>query len=78
VILPKAHHDWFHLCIQDYKSIGDYNHVIHKICARLRFCEKEPFDEEKIEKTLTTILPLDRVFKHQYRAQNYQHSLELV
>jgi hypothetical protein len=37
MILPKANHDWIHLSLQDYKFIGDYNHAIHKICAKL--CE---------------------------------------
>jgi hypothetical protein len=71
MILPKANYDWIHLRLQDYKSIGDYNHVVYKICAKLWFYEKEPFDEDKIEKTLTTMLPLDMVLKHQYRARNY-------
>jgi hypothetical protein len=35
MILPKLNHDWIHLRLQDYKSIGDYNHVVHKICAKL-------------------------------------------
>jgi expansin (peptidoglycan-binding protein) len=35
VILLEANHDWVHLCLEDYKSIGDYNHVVHKICAIL-------------------------------------------
>jgi hypothetical protein len=78
VILPEANHDWVHLHLQDYKSIGDYNHVVYKICAKLWFCEKEPSDEENIEKTLTTMLPSDRVLKHQYRARNYQHYSKLV
>jgi hypothetical protein len=78
VILHEANHDWIHLCLQDYKSIGDYNHVVHKICAKLWFCEKEPSDEEKIEKTLTTMLLSDRVLKHQYHARNYQRYSELI
>jgi hypothetical protein len=52
VILPKANLDWTHLRLLDYKSIEDYNHIVHKICARLRFCEKEPSEVDKIEKTL--------------------------
>jgi hypothetical protein len=68
MILPKANHDWIHLRPQDYKSIGDYNHVVHNICAKLWFCEKEPSDQDKIEKTLTTMLPSDSVLKHQYHA----------
>jgi hypothetical protein len=69
VILPEANNDWIHLRLQDYKSIRDYNHAVHKICAKLWFCEKEPSDKDKIEKTLTTMLPSDRVLKHQYRAR---------
>jgi hypothetical protein len=78
VILSKANHQWTHLRLQDYKSNGDYNHVVHKICAKLQFCEKEPSDEDKIEKTLTTMLPSDRILKHQYHARNFQHNSELV
>jgi hypothetical protein len=59
----------------NYKSIGDYEHAIHKICAKLQFYEKEHFGEDKIEKTLTTMLSSDRVLKHQYRTRNYQRYL---
>jgi hypothetical protein len=40
MILPKANHGWTMLRLHDFKSIGEYNHVVHKICVRLRFCEK--------------------------------------
>jgi hypothetical protein len=33
MIQSKADHEWTHLHLQDYKSIWDYNHVVHKICA---------------------------------------------
>jgi hypothetical protein len=78
VTSAQVNHDWVHLRLQDYKYIGDYNHVVHKICAKLWFCEKEPSDEEKIEKTLITILPLDRVIKQQYCARKYQCYSELI
>jgi hypothetical protein len=64
VIVLEANHDWVHLCLQDYKFIGDYNHVVHKICAKLWFCEKEPSDKEKIEKTFTTMFLPDMILKH--------------
>ena len=51
VILLEANHDWTHIRLQDFKSIGDYNHVVHRVYAKLCFCEKEPL-EDKIEKTL--------------------------
>jgi hypothetical protein len=78
VILLEVNHDWVHLHLQDYKSIGDYNHVVYKICAKLRFCKKEPSNEDKIEKKFTIMLSSDRVLKHQYRGQNYQYYLELI
>jgi hypothetical protein len=40
VILPKANHDWTHLRLQDYKSIEDYNHAVHKICVSCVFVRK--------------------------------------
>jgi hypothetical protein len=64
--------------LQYFKSIEDYNHAIHKVCAKLWFCEKEPSEEDKIEKSLQTMLPSDRVLQHQYRAQNYQHYADLI
>jgi hypothetical protein len=56
VLLPKAIHEWNHLRIQDFKTVGEFNLVVHKISSKLRFCEKEPSDAEKIEKTLSTML----------------------
>jgi hypothetical protein len=40
-LLPEANHEWTQICLQDFKSIEDNNHAIHKICAKLWFCEKE-------------------------------------
>jgi hypothetical protein len=78
VILPEANHDWTILRFQDFKSIGEYDHVVHKICARLRFCKKEPSETDKIEKTLQTILLSDRILQHQYYAKNYRTYSNLV
>ncbi|KAM3189271.1 hypothetical protein ACQJBY_067907 [Aegilops geniculata] len=78
VVLPEALHDWTHLRLQDFKSIGEYNHVVHKICSKLRFCEKEPTEGEKIEKTLSTMLPSDRILQQQYPARNYTVYSELI
>ena len=63
LIWPEANHEWNHLLLQDFKSVADYNHAVHKICSKLKFCEKEPIDADKIEKTLSTILPFDRVLQ---------------
>ena len=71
LIWPEANHQWNHLCLQDFKSVADYNHVVHRICSKLNFCEKEPTDADKIEKTLSTMLSYDRVLQQQCRAHNY-------
>jgi hypothetical protein len=72
VILPEVNHDWTML------RLRDYNHVIHKIYARLRFCEKGSFEADKIEKTLQTMLPSDRILQHQYHTKNYQNYSNLI
>jgi hypothetical protein len=71
LIWSETNHEWNHLRLQDFKSVADYNHAIHKICSKLKFCEKEPTDADKIEKTLSTMLPADRVLQQQYRANKY-------
>jgi hypothetical protein len=78
VILPEANHDWTMLRLQDFKSIGEYNHVVYKICVKLHFCEEEPFKMDKIEKALQTMLPSNRILQHQYRAKNYQTYPDLI
>ena len=52
LIWPEANHEWNHLRLQDFKSMADYNHAVHRICSKLKFCEKKPTDADKIEKTL--------------------------
>jgi hypothetical protein len=44
----------------------------------LHFCEKEPSKADKIEKTLQTILPSDRILQHQYCAKTYQIYPDLI
>jgi hypothetical protein len=66
--LPEINHEWTQIQLQDFKSIEYYNHAIHKVCDKLWFCEKEPSEEDKIENTLQTMLPSDRVLQHKYRA----------
>ena len=66
LIWHEANHEWNHLRLQDFKSVADYNHAVHKICSKLKFCEKEPTDADKIEKTLSTMLLPDRILQQQY------------
>jgi hypothetical protein len=78
IICPEAQHEWNHLRLQDFKSVTDYNHIVHNICTRLKFCEKEPTDAEKIQKTLSTMHPSNRVLCNQYRKGNHQVYSQLI
>jgi hypothetical protein len=50
----RAKDEWTQIHLQDFKFIKDYNHAIHKGCAKLRFCE---------EKTHQKRTRLKRLFK---------------
>jgi hypothetical protein len=78
LIWPKANREWNNLRLQDFKSMADYNHDVHRICSKLKFCEKGPMDTDKIEKTLSTMLPSNRVLQQQYMAKNYQLYSHLI
>ena len=78
ILLPEALHEWNHIRLQDFKSIGEYNHAVHKICAKLRFCEQEPDDAAKIAKTINSMLPSDRILQAQYRKAGYTTYAALI
>jgi hypothetical protein len=44
----------------------------------LHFCEKKTSEADKIEKTLQTMFPSDRILQHKYRVKNYQTYSDLV
>jgi hypothetical protein len=71
LIWPSANHEWNHLRLQDFKSIAEYNHALHSICSKSKFCEKVPLEADKIKKSLSTMLPEDRILHQQYRSNNF-------
>ncbi|KAJ1267790.1 hypothetical protein BS78_07G085200 [Paspalum vaginatum] len=78
IILPEANYEWAQLRLQDFKTIGDYNHDVHRISAKLQFCEKALSYAGKIEKTLSTMLSAERILQQQYREKNFQIYSELI
>ena len=71
LLSSEATHEWNHLRLQDFKTVDEFNHVVRKICSKLRFCEKEPSEADKIEKTLSIVLPSERILTQQYREKNF-------
>jgi len=51
--------------------VDEYNHVVHRVCQKLRFCGKEPPEAEKIEKILSTMLPSEIILTLPYREKNF-------
>lgn len=49
-----------------------------KLSAKLKFCEKEPTDAEKIEKTLSTMLPAQMILQQQYCERGFTIYFELI
>jgi hypothetical protein len=78
LIWPSTNHEWNHLRLQDFKSVVEYNHALHSICSKLKFCEKEPSEANNIEKTLSTMLSEDRILHQQYRSNNFQKYSQLM
>jgi hypothetical protein len=78
IIWPSTNHEWNHLRLQDFKTIAEYNHDVHTICSKLKFCEKEPTDVEKIEKTLSTMLSEDWILHQQYCSNNFKQYSQLT
>ena len=78
LVLPATNYEWTQLRLQDFKTVSDYNHIVHRICSKLQFYEKEPTDADKIEKTLSTMLPSERILQQQYRERRFQVYSELI
>ena len=38
VILPQVRYEWTHLCLQDFKSINEYNSAMFQITSRMKLC----------------------------------------
>ena len=78
IILSEATHEWNHLRLQDFKTVDEFDHAVHKIWSMLRFCKKEPSEAEKIEKTLSIVLPSERIITQQYREKNFTEYSSLI
>jgi hypothetical protein len=75
---PRAEAEWMRLRFQDFKTVGEYNSALHRICTSLKLCGKTITDSEKIEKTLSTFHPDAVQSSRNYRQGKYKQYAELV
>ncbi|XP_047331899.1 uncharacterized protein LOC124935510 [Impatiens glandulifera] len=54
IILPKAQFEWLHLCLQDFKSVSEYNSALFRITSKLKLCGEVISKVDMLEKTLST------------------------
>ncbi|XP_021829922.1 uncharacterized protein LOC110770145 [Prunus avium] len=78
VILPKARHDWMPLCLQDFKSVADYNSALFRISSKLRLCGENITYANLLEKTFTTFHASNVVLQQQYQERGFQKYSDLI
>ncbi|XP_017620920.2 uncharacterized protein LOC108465116 [Gossypium arboreum] len=69
VILPKAHYDWMHLRLQDFKTVSEYNSELFKISSQLKLCGENITDKDLLEKTFSNFHATNVLLQQQYLAE---------
>ncbi|XP_020189479.1 uncharacterized protein [Aegilops tauschii subsp. strangulata] len=77
-VKPRAEAEWIRLRFADFKTVGEYNSALHRICTTLRLCGTEITDSQKIEKTLSTFHPDAVQSSRNYRQGNYTRYSDLI
>ena len=77
-MLLEARREWSLIHLMDFKSVVEYNSVVHKNSSKLRFCDQPVTDEVLIEKTLSAFLPANRLLQQQYRNAKYTKYSSLI
>ncbi|XP_076944532.1 uncharacterized protein LOC143615242 [Bidens hawaiensis] len=71
VILPRAHYEWIHLRLQDFKCISEYNSAMFRITSQLILCGENTIDKEMLEKTFSTFHASNMLLQQQYRERGF-------
>jgi hypothetical protein len=77
-MLPLLNDEWNKLCFYNFKTVTEYSTALYKIVTELSWCGKKISDAEKIEKTLSTFNPAERILSMQHRNANYETFDRLV
>ncbi|CAL2233629.1 unnamed protein product [Prunus armeniaca] len=78
VILLRARYEWTHLSFQDFKSVSEYNSAMHRITFLMKLCGENIYEEDMIEKTLSTFHASIVLMQQQYRHSGFTKYSELV
>jgi hypothetical protein len=72
VILPKAHYEWIHLRLSDFKSVGEYNSAIFHITSELTLCGEKITDEDMLEKIFSIFHGSNLLLQQQYQERGFK------
>ncbi|KAI5350120.1 hypothetical protein L3X38_003011 [Prunus dulcis] len=78
VTLPRDRYEWTHLRFQDFKSVSEYNSAMHRITSLMRLCGENIYEEDMLEKTLSTFHASNVLLQQQYRHSGFKKYPELV
>ena len=78
VILPKAHYDWMHLRLQDFKTVSEYNSALFKISSKLKLYGGKITDKDMLEKMFTMFHASNVFLQRQYGERRFTKYSELI
>jgi len=77
-MLPLLNDEWNKLCFYNFKTVNEYATKLYSIASELSWCGRKMGEAEKVEKTLTTFAPAERILCAQYRRMNHDTFDKLV
>jgi predicted amidophosphoribosyltransferase len=78
VLLQKTHHEWIHLRLQDFKSVGEYNSAMFRIISELKFYGEKITDEYMLEKIFSIFQSWNLLLQQQYRERGFKKYSEII
>lgn len=77
-MLPLLNDEWNKLCFYNFKTVTEYATKLYSITSELSWCGRKLSETDKIEKTLSTFNPAERILAMQYRRMNHDTFDKLV
>ncbi|XP_068309701.1 uncharacterized protein [Pyrus communis] len=78
VILPRAHYEWTHLRIQDFKTVAEYNSAMFRISYQMKLCGETITEEDMLENTFSTFYASNVLMPQQYRERGFTKYNQLI
>jgi hypothetical protein len=79
VILLKAHYDWIHLQLLDFKSVSKYNSAMFNISSKWKLCGDNITNDNMLEKKIfSTFHASNMLLQQQYREWGFKKYFELI